>query len=231
MTLPVEEGSQPVEEGSQPVEEGGQPAAPPVPAAVTGLRRTRRALWIAVGVAVPVALLIVILAVQPPAGTRQAKSPLVGKPAPAAAGTTIDGSQASLADLRGRWVVVNFFATWCVPCRLEHPDLVRFAQQHGTLGDAAVLGVVFGDNTQAVREFRDEEGGDWPMLTDPSGRVAIDFGVAGVPESFLVDPDGVVVAKIVGGIRAPDLDRLLADAKGTATTGPTGPTATTGAGG
>ena len=165
------------------------------------------------GVAVPVAMLVVVLAVQPPAGTRQVKSPLVGKAAPAAAGTTIDGTQASLADLRGKWVVVNFFATWCVPCRLEHPDLVRFAEQHTTIGDAAVLGVVFGDNTQAVREFRDEEGGDWPMLTDPSGRTAIDFGVAGVPESFLVDPQGKVVAKIVGGIRAPDLDRLLADAR------------------
>ncbi|MEA2705016.1 MAG: cytochrome c biosis protein CcmG, thiol:disulfide interchange protein DsbE [Actinomycetota bacterium] len=192
-------------------EEPRGPHGPPV--AVAGLRRTRRALWIAVAVAVPVALLVVVLAVQPPAGTRQVKSPLVGKPAPAATGATIDGAQASLAELRGKWVVVNFFATWCVPCRLEHPDLVRFADQHGTLGDAAVLGVVFGDNTQAVKEFRDKEGGGWPMLTDPSGRIGIDFGVAGVPESFLVDPDGVVVAKIVGGIRAPDLDRLLADAR------------------
>jgi cytochrome c biogenesis protein CcmG/thiol:disulfide interchange protein DsbE len=183
------------------------------PGPVAGLRRTRRALWIVVAVAVPVVLLVVVLAVQPPAGTRQAKSPLVGKEAPSAGGTTIDGAQTSLADRRGKWVVVNFFATWCVPCRLEHPDLIRFAQQHTTIGDAAVLGVVFGDNTQAVKEFRDKEGGDWPMLTDPSGRIAIDFGVAGVPESFLVDPDGVVVAKIVGGIRAPDLDRLLADAK------------------
>ncbi len=198
------------EEVEEATEEEGRP---PGAVAVAGLRRTRRALWIAVGVAVPVAMLVVVLAVQPPAGTRQVKSPLVGKAAPAAAGTTIDGTQASLADLRGKWVVVNFFATWCVPCRLEHPDLVRFAEQHTTIGDAAVLGVVFGDNTQAVREFRDEEGGDWPMLTDPSGRTAIDFGVAGVPESFLVDPQGKVVAKIVGGIRAPDLDRLLADAR------------------
>ena len=201
MTTPLEE-----------TEEKGE-GHPPV--AVAGLRRTRRALWIAVAVAVPVAMLIVVLAVQPPAGTRQAKSPLVGKAAPAAAGTTIDGAETSLADVRGggKWVVVNFFATWCVPCRLEHPDLVRFAEQHTTIGDAAVMGIVFGDNTQAVKEFRDEEGGDWPMLTDPSGRTAIDFGVAGVPESFLVDPEGKVVAKIVGGIRAPDLDRLLADAK------------------
>jgi cytochrome c biogenesis protein CcmG/thiol:disulfide interchange protein DsbE len=190
------------------------PVAVPGAGAGAGLRRTRRALWIAVAVAVPVTLLIVVLAVQPPAGTRPVKSPLVGQPAPDAAGATIDGTQASLAGLRGRWVVVNFFATWCVPCRLEHPDLIRFAQQHGATGDASVLGVVFGDNTQAVKEFRDKEGGDWPMLADPSGRIAIDFGVAGVPESFLVDPNGVVVAKIVGGIRAPDLDKLLADARG-----------------
>jgi cytochrome c biogenesis protein CcmG, thiol:disulfide interchange protein DsbE len=207
MTAPLEE----TDAGASG--ESGEENVPGPPVAVAGLRRTRRALWIAVAVAVPVAMLIVVLAVQPPAGTRQVKSPLVGKEAPSAGGTTIDGDQTSLVDLRGKWVVVNFFATWCVPCRLEHPDLVRFAEQHATIGDAAVMGIVFGDNTQAVREFRDKEGGDWPMLTDPSGRTAIDFGVAGVPESFLVDPEGKVVAKILGGIRAPDLDRLLADAK------------------
>ncbi|HEX2047442.1 MAG TPA: TlpA disulfide reductase family protein [Acidimicrobiales bacterium] len=185
----------------------------PSPPVVTGLRRTRKVLWISVAVAVPVFLLVLVLANGEPAATRAVKSPLVGKPAPPIEGTTVDGADASLTSLEGKWVVVNFFATWCVPCRQEHPELIRFAQSHQGAGDAAVLGVVYSDNAQAVREFRDKEGGDWPMLADPKGRIALDYGVAGIPESFLVSPEGVVVAKLLGGVRATDLDQVLYRAK------------------
>ena len=180
---------------------------------VSGLRRTRKVLWIAVAVAVPVTLLVLALANGEPAATRAVKSPLVGKPAPSIEGTTVDGSRASLSDFEGKWVVVNFFATWCVPCRQEHPDLLRFSEAHQAAGDAAVVGVVYSDDAQAVREFRDKEGGGWAMLTDPKGRIALDYGVAGVPESFLISPDGVVVAKLLGGVRVGDLDQLLYRAK------------------
>lgn len=162
---------------------------------------------------VPVALMVVALASREPATTRAVRSPLVGKQAPAIEGVSVDGHKVRLSDLRGKWVVVNFFATWCVPCRQEHPELIRFSQAHGAQGDAAVLGVVYSDSTQAVREFRDKEGGAWPMLEDPKGRIALDYGVAGVPESFLVDPDGLVVAKLLGGVRATDLEQLLNRAK------------------
>ncbi len=188
----------------------GEEAPPPV---VDGLRKSRKVLWIAVAVAVPLCLLVIALANGQPAANRAVQSPLLGKPAPAMEGTTVDGTRASLADYKGKWVVVNFFATWCVPCRQEHPELIRFSQAHDAAGDAAVLGVVYSDNAQAVREYRDKEGGGWAMLADPKGRIALDYGVAGVPESFLISPDGLVVAKLLGGVSASGLDDLLYQAK------------------
>jgi len=189
------------------------PAAEHEDPVVPHIRRTRRALWIAVAVAVPVFLLVLALANGEPAATRAVKSPLVGKPAPPVEGTTVDGGQASLAGLKGKWVVLNFFATWCVPCRQEHPELVNFSASHQVTGDATVMAVVYSDNAQAVKEFRDKEGGSWAMVVDPKGRIALDYGVSGVPESFLISPDGVVVAKLLGGVRASDLDQLLNRAK------------------
>ena len=186
-----------------PVDPGGAPKT----AARPGRHRAR---WIAIGVGVPVALLVAVLATRPSAGTRAADSPLLGKAAPAAAGQTIDGQSFQLAELKGRWALVNFFATWCVPCRQEHGDLVRFADEHRQAGDLDVVGIVYDDSADAVRDFRTKEGGDWPMLVDPDGRIALDFGVSGVPESFLISPDGKVAAKVVGGIRAAALDGLLA---------------------
>ncbi len=190
------------EQRTDDLEADARPVVPP-------LRRTRRGLWIAVAVAVPVALLITVLATREPAPTRVSDSPLLGKAAPAVEATTIDGEPFRLSDTRGRWVLVNFFATWCVPCRLEHGDLIQISER----GEAAVVGVVYSDNLQAVREFLDEKGGDWPMVADPRGRIALDFGVAGVPESYLIDPEGRIAAKVLGGIRASDFDRLLAEAR------------------
>ena len=181
---------------------------------IARVRRTRRALWIAVAVGVLLAGLVVTLATRDPAAQRAVDSPLLGKPAPAIDADTVDGGHVNLDDYRGRWVLVNYFATWCVPCREEHPDLVRFSDRHHTRGDAEVIGVVFSDSYDAVRDFRRDNGGDWPMAKDPGGRISLDWGVSGVPESFLVDPDGIVRAKVVGGVTEARLEALLADATG-----------------
>lgn len=172
--------------------------------------RRRNTLLLAGGLAVVVAAFAVVLVTRTPAATRSVESPLIGKPAPALDAPTVDGGRVNIADFRGRWVLVNYFATWCVPCRLEHSDLVRFAQRHKSLGDAEVIGVVFADSFEAVRGFRRDNGGDWPMAEDPDGKIALGWGVTGVPESFFVDPAGIVRAKVLGGVTESRLEDLLA---------------------
>ena len=174
----------------------------------------RRAAWIALPVLLVMLGFIVVLATSDPAGTRQAESPLLGRQAPPIAGETIAGDEFVLAaDQEGTWTLVNFFATWCVPCIREHPELVDFSRRHGLAGDAEVVSVVYDDRPSDAREFFAEHGGDWPVVTDPDGAIAVSYGVSGVPESYLVAPDGTVVYKLTGGVTASGLDRLLADAQ------------------
>jgi cytochrome c biogenesis protein CcmG/thiol:disulfide interchange protein DsbE len=173
------------------------------------MRRRRVAPWIAAAVGLVLIFVIVVAWNAKPAEQRVADSPLVGKPAPAVAGDTLSAQTGTLAALRGKWVVVNFFATWCTPCRQEHPELIRFANRHAARGDAAVIQVAYEERAAEVRSFIAKHGGDWPVIDDPKGSIALEWGVRGLPESYLVDPDGVVQAKIIGGATADFIERLL----------------------
>jgi cytochrome c biogenesis protein CcmG, thiol:disulfide interchange protein DsbE len=177
--------------------------------------RSRRhtARWVAISLGVVLVLFIAVLATRKSAADKQAESPLLGKPAPSLSGTGLDGSQVSLSSMHGKWVVVNFMASWCVPCREEHPELVKFTQRHAVTGDASVLGVIFDDTEPNVRHFFDQLGGSWPVVDDPGGHTALDFGVRGPPESFLIDPNSFVVWKGIGQVNADGLDKLLAEGK------------------
>ena len=166
----------------------------------TSSRRTAR--WVAVGLAVVLAGLVLVLATRDAATTRVAKSPLVGRPAP-------DAGELDMDDHEGRFVLLNFFATWCDPCRREHDDLLRFANVHAVAGDAEVVSVVFSDEPDDVEDFFDEHGGDWPVFDDGDGAIATAWGVSGVPESYLVAPDGTVVAKLIGGVRYDKLEEFF----------------------
>jgi cytochrome c biogenesis protein CcmG/thiol:disulfide interchange protein DsbE len=171
---------------------------------------SRAALVAVVVVAVLMALLVGVLATRDTSVERVTTSPLIGRLAPAIDGATLDGDAFRLTDQRGRWVLVNFFATWCTPCLQEHPELVRFDEEHRQRGDARIVSVLYDDEPEQARQVFEERGGEWPVVTDERGSVGVAYGVARVPESFLVAPDGTVVQRLVGGVTAAQLDDLLA---------------------
>lgn len=175
------------------------------------LVRSRRVGPLVAGaVGVVLALLVFVLATREPALNRRAKSPLLGKAAPSITGTTIDGQAFDLAALRGRFVVVNFFASWCVPCQQEHPDLVAFSERHRERNDAVVVSVVFNDTAEQARQFFATRGGQWPVVAGNTAKFAVAYGAIAPPETFLVDPNGIVFGKFIGRVTAAGLEKALA---------------------
>ncbi|HEY0142926.1 MAG TPA: redoxin family protein [Thermoanaerobaculia bacterium] len=132
------------------------------------------------------------------------RSPLVGKPAPTFAlrevgtGRTIDVGQ-----FKGKPMVINFWATWCGPCWEEHPILVANARMLEP--NVQFLGVVFQDSEEKIQTFLTQRGTSYPTLVDEKGKTAIAYGVGGVPETFFLDANGVIVAKHNGPIDADTL--------------------------
>lgn len=127
---------------------------------------------------------------------------MVGQPLPATALPVLTGATAgpgttSLAELaQRRPVVINLFASWCAPCRIEHPQLIAMRDQGIT-----VIGVAYKDDPVATRAFLDELGDPFELvLVDREGRAGLDLGVSGVPETFVVGADGTIVTKLAGPI-------------------------------
>jgi cytochrome c biogenesis protein CcmG/thiol:disulfide interchange protein DsbE len=116
----------------------------------------------------------------------------VGEQAPSAPLPRLEGDgDGSLAQYRGRWVLVNFWASWCVPCKQEAPTLEEFQKQHGG-PKFTVLGIDTRDLTDDGRAFAREYELSYPQLRDGDGNAAHSYGTTGVPENFLVDPNGLV---------------------------------------
>jgi cytochrome c biogenesis protein CcmG/thiol:disulfide interchange protein DsbE len=140
-------------------------------------------------------------------------SPMIGRPAPAfTLEDTGGGAPVSLASLRGRPVVINFWATWCVPCYEEHAVLVAAAREAGD--SAQFLGVVYEDEEDRVGDFLARQGSAYPSLMDDAGKTAMAYGVYGVPETFFVDAQGRIAAKYTGPLRPDVLAAHLARARG-----------------
>lgn len=134
----------------------------------------------------------------------------VGEVAPAPVLPQLEGGgRGSLADYRGRWVLVNFWASWCEPCRAEAPTLERFQREHGGRG-FTVLGIdsrdLSGDGRSFVRRYHLS----YPQLRDRDGDTAHAYGTSGVPENFLVDPKGKVRWLARGPVTREALDEVVA---------------------
>lgn len=152
------------------------------------------------------------LATRPPASSQTASSPLVSHPAPFLEGRTLQGYFQRLTQLRGSFVLVNFFASWCVACGKEEPQLKLFEQS----GMGKVLSVDFQDDNAFGRAFLVRYRANWPAIIDRQGQAAVRWGVAGPPESFFISRSGVVLSKIVGPVNFSELSSLvvLARSKG-----------------
>ena len=126
-------------------------------------------------------------------------SALIGRPAPAFTLPDLrqPGQQVTSDQFKGQWYLLNVWGTWCVECRVEHPVLLDIKQQ----GKVQLVGLNYKDDPDQARAWLAELGNPFSAIAeDREGRVAIDWGVYGAPESFLVDPQGVIVEKIVGVI-------------------------------
>ena len=171
--------------------------------------------WVIAAVGLVAAAFIVVLAVQ----NVQQNGPnfdLVGKSVPPVQGISASGESVDLdltlqanrtkAPNEQTWTAVNFFASWCSGCVVEHQALVQFNEEgangaNGARCSTQLLGVAFNDEKEAVKGFFEKFGGDWPVLIGKeTNQIAIDFSVLTAPETFLVAPSGLIVLKVVGPV-------------------------------
>ena len=140
------------------------------------------------------------------------RNPLVGHSAPTFTLPSIDGGTVSLSRFRGQVVVVNFWASWCNDCLLEHGVLGQAWQRYRDQG-VVVLGVVYQDAASNARRYVRELGGSWPQAMDAGSKTAIAYGVRGVPETFFISRNGTVAAHHSGavsyGLLTEEIGKLL----------------------
>jgi cytochrome c biogenesis protein CcmG/thiol:disulfide interchange protein DsbE len=155
-----------------------------------------------VRVAVVVAILglVVTLALAFRRDPHDIKTGTIGKPEPVFTLDRLDGSgKVALADLSGKVVVINFFASWCLPCTQENPALVRVYERYRA-SDVVMLGVNYQESRDNGLAYVARMGMGWTTVADDDGRVALSYGVFGPPETFFIGPDGVIEGRHIGPI-------------------------------
>jgi len=180
--------------------------------------RKKTWMWVSIaGIALGVGAMVLVFSSRFGVDPRLVNSPLIGEPVPAIELEQLEGQgPLALTDLQGQILVINFWASWCFPCRGEHPALTAAARDYRDQG-VTMIGMIYQDDPGPVNAFLDElgRGGDnYRYLLDPSSRAAVEFGVFGVPETYFVDAEGIIVGKIQGGVTSgalrSTLDQILA---------------------
>lgn len=169
----------------------------------------RKVLFVGLLVVVPLlGLLLANLGRDP----RRVDSPMIGKPAPPFSLKPVGGGEAvSLEALRGKTVVLNFWATWCGPCFEEHGEFQKAAR---TLGpEVKFFGVIYEDEEDRVRDFLKQQGQAYPSLLDDSGKTAIAYGVYGVPETYFISPGGAISSKYAQPLDGATIQRAVREAQ------------------
>jgi cytochrome c biogenesis protein CcmG/thiol:disulfide interchange protein DsbE len=142
---------------------------------------------------------------------RYIRSPLIAQPAAPFTLTLFDGTTLSLDHLKGKAVFLNFWASWCPPCRAEAKDL-EAAWRKVKNDNVVYIGIALQDTDENARAFLKEFEVSYPNGRDESGKISVDYGVWGIPESFFIDPQGRITYKHTGAIRAALVETKLAEA-------------------
>ncbi len=185
------------------------PSSEPGVIAVVPRRRRLPLAYLVAASVLPLILLALLawrLVAAPAASTAPAAA--IGSSAPGFSLTDLDGTQVSLAALRGHPVIVNFWASWCGPCIEEFPLLQQAATEHAADG-LVVVGIVFSDRADAARSFMARMGARWPTAMDPGGSVAARYGIYAPPDTFFIDRNGVIAGRQIGQLSQQDLNRQL----------------------
>ncbi len=175
------------------------------------LSRSRAA---ALAVGVLALALIVVFGIRTHLSTQAGPTTLGGRSAPLIAGTDlVSGDPISLHSLHGRYVVVDFFASWCGPCLAEEPQIEAFTFAHRNDAHVGFLGVDIDDSTNNAKDFFARYGATWPAVVDLTGSIAQSYGVTQPPELFLVDPAGKIVSSISQQVDATELSNWVTSAE------------------
>lgn len=153
-------------------------------------------------------VLVALLAIGLTLNPREVPSPLIGKPAPAFSARLLLEPEKSFSpkDFAGKVWLLNVWASWCVSCREEHPLLVEYAKR----GGAAIVGLNYKDKAEDAQRWLARFGDPYVFsVVDAEGRIGIDYGVYGVPETFLIDKQGVIRYKQIGPITPEALEKKI----------------------